>query len=82
MDDEMLRDFGVKAKADGQFAIAYAILKLTSEFREYRQAMTFGPENTQHRYPGIGEKIGMELDDLQQNIGAIASALQQIADRE
>lgn len=67
-------------KGDGSFAVAYSLLKLATSFEKYRSEMGFG--DGERRYPGIGEKIGMELADLQQNVGAVASALQQIADRD
>lgn len=82
MDKELLREFEKKAKTDGQFAIAYAVLAFAQVFDKYRQFMTFGPEDTKTGYPGIGEKIGMELADLQQGVASLAAAVQQIADKD
>lgn len=65
-----------KAIADGQFAIAHSILTLAAELRTFQQNMTFGNfEHQGNRTPGIGEKIAMELTDIQQHIGDIAESM-------
>lgn len=80
-DPAILDLYGEKGKTDPGYAIAYAMLAFAAEFSAFRQAMTFGQEDARNRHPGIGEKLCMEMVELQQNVGALASAVQQIADQ-
>ena len=75
-ESEILSRFEKKAEADGSYAIAFAILSLTKEVRKFQENMTFGDFSMQgDRTPGVGEKIGMEIADIQLHIGEIAQAL-------
>lgn len=70
-DEEMLKLCERKAEdGNGQFAIAYAILRPTRETSELRADLCFGPSNG--RVPGVLEKLAMGVDDLAKNVGEIA----------
>lgn len=70
-DDELLDQFSAKARAgDGQFAIAYAILRAVEAQDRMREDFGFGPHD--HTYPGIFEKVAVVLDDLAKAVGEIA----------
>lgn len=75
-ESDMMEKFEKKAEKDGSYAIAYALLVLAREHREFQENMTFGKDWLgSNRYPGVGEKIGMEMADLNTQLGDIAQAL-------
>lgn len=55
-------------EGDGQFAIAYALLRLAESHEKFRGDLCFGRTSTS---TGVLEKIGMELAEL-------ASAVQRL----
>lgn len=62
-DPDMLRLCEKKAEAgDGQFAIAYALLRLVQSHEALRKDLCFGPGDG--TYPGVLEKIGMEAQSI------------------
>lgn len=64
-DHDMLNDFADRAvKGDGQFAIAYAIMRLAGEHRQLQENLTFGDANNPNRAHGTFEKIAMVLEDI------------------
>jgi hypothetical protein len=69
---QMLDLFETKARDDPGFAIAYALTLIADELGRYREDMTFGGDG----FPGIGEKIGMELGSIAERLGAIGDKLQ------
>lgn len=70
-DDELLEQFSAKAKAgDGQFAIAYALLRVVEAQDRMREDFGFGPYD--RKYPGIFEKLAMGMDDLAKAVGEVA----------
>jgi len=49
-------------RGDGQFAIAYALLRLADSHEKLRRDLCFGRSPTSR--PGVLEKIAIELTDL------------------
>jgi len=79
--ETMKTAFGQKAKADGSFAIAYAIMNLAQEQAETARAIKLlgngfsfsGPEGAEW---GAIEALGNKLSEA---AGTVAGALQEIA---
>ncbi|HKR16247.1 MAG TPA: hypothetical protein VJM81_02525 [Rhizorhapis sp.] len=63
MTKHILDEFEDRARAgDGQFAIAYAVLRMAESHEKLRGDLCFG--RTQTSPPGVLEKIGMEMAEL------------------
>lgn len=63
---DAMKFFEEKAlSGDGQFAIAFAVLKLAREHRQLQENLTFG-DGSGNRTPGVMEKLAMEVGDIAQ----------------
>lgn len=63
MAKHLLDEFEDKARAgDGQFAIAYALLRMAETHEKLRGDLCFGQTATSP--PGVLEKIGIEMAEL------------------
>lgn len=72
-EDELLPVFRDHAeKGDGQFAIAYAILRLTGEHRKLQENLTFG--NGSPRVQGVLERLAMGVDDIAKAIDTMSQS--------
>jgi hypothetical protein len=61
MTKHLLEEFEDRArKGDGQFAIAYALLRMAENHEKLRNDLCFGGNS----YPGVLEKIGIELAEI------------------
>lgn len=70
MQDPLFDVIEEKARTDGRFAIAYALLELTDAVKD----LGFG-RRADGLYPGTTEKIAMEVADIGKALDDIASAL-------
>jgi len=71
-DRDILDDFASRARAgDGQFAIAFSIMRLAREHRTLQENLTFGEINNPNRVQGVFEKIAMVLEDISQALEAM-----------
>ena len=60
-------------QGDGQFAIAYAIMRMAEAHDSLRQDLCFGKNSGPGlMYPGCLEKIGMELADISASVQSAA----------